>query len=189
MSSPALTTSPGSGATPATDELVISMYPVPGCATVDVFAFGSEVLAGVTPLRHPFSGCTTNTSTIAFWRRAKDSIHRCRRGRPLWCTNFGRCPRSGAFLFRVLDLIARCDRACPSPSSSCRWWCSGGVPRPCSPVRHGTQLCEARGGTRSLSSIQKPEMVSRLSVTQAEKIAECPCTPSEGPAAKSHQPE
>ena len=49
MSSPAFTTSPGSGVTPATDELVISMYPVPGCATVDVFAFGSEVLGGVTP--------------------------------------------------------------------------------------------------------------------------------------------
>ena len=121
-------------------------------------------------LRHPFPGCTTNTSTIAFWRRAKDSIHRCRRGRPLWCANFGRCPRRGAFLFRVLDLIARCDGACPS----CRWWCSGGVP-----VRHGTQLCEVRGGTRSLSSIQKPEMVSRLSMAQAELIAECHCTPSE----------
>ena len=49
MSSPAFTTSPGSGVTPATDELVISMYPVPGCATVDVFAFGSEVLGGVAP--------------------------------------------------------------------------------------------------------------------------------------------
>ena len=49
MSSPAFTTSPGSGVAPATDELVISMYPVPGCATVDVFAFGSEVLEGVTP--------------------------------------------------------------------------------------------------------------------------------------------
>ena len=49
MSSPAFTTSPGSGVTPATDELVISMYPVPGYATVDVFAFGSEVLGGVAP--------------------------------------------------------------------------------------------------------------------------------------------
>ena len=176
------------------------MYPVPGCATVDTFAFGSEVLGGVTPPSGSEISSLAAPPTIAFWRRAKDSIHRCRRGRPLWCTNFGRCPRSGAFLFRVLDLIARCDSACPSPSSSCRWWCSGGVPRPCSPVRHGTQLCEARGGTRSLSSIQNPEMVSRLSMTQAELIAECHCTHrlsdplakhyyAEGPAAKSHQPE
>ena len=49
MSSPELTPSPGSGVTPATDELVISMHPVPGCVTVDTFAFGIEALGGATP--------------------------------------------------------------------------------------------------------------------------------------------
>ena len=105
MSSPAFTTSPGSGVTPATDELVISMYPVPGCATVDVFAFGSEVLGGETPPSGSDIPSLAAPPTIASWRRAKDSVHRCRRGGSLWCASFGRCPRSGAFLFRVLDLI------------------------------------------------------------------------------------
>ena len=49
MSSPELTPSPGSGVTPATDELVISMHPVPGCVTVETFALGVEALGGAAP--------------------------------------------------------------------------------------------------------------------------------------------
>ena len=139
------------------------MHPVPGCVTVE---------ASTLRLRHLFSGCSTNTSTIASWWGDKDSVHRCRRRWSLWCACLGPCPRSGSFLFRVLNLVARGDSACSSPSSSCRWRCSGGIPRPCSPVRHGTQLCKARGGAISRSSIQNPVVVSELSLTQALLNAE-----------------